>query len=672
MTTNHRLRAVLTSLLCCGLAIAGLAAPAPAEAATTLELRGRGYGHGIGMSQYGARDRAAAGHSYSQIVANYYPGTTLSSGSDNSTIRVRVETDTDNIVTVRRESGLRLRTSGYSRTLPTTVNGATPTHWRYRISSGQIRVEARVNGTWTHYNNSSVTAGLRGHSYAEFVPSDGGVQLVLGGTYREYTGWVRAKRPSGTSSTLRSVVYSSFTNYLASVVPSEMPSSWPTQALRAQAVAARTYARFDQAAKPSSSYYDTCDTTACQVFNGRADYTSSGSLTRSWTASSTTSAVQATGGRYLTYGGSPAFTQFSASNGGYSAAGSRSYLAAKSDSYDKFPAWSVSLSASQLQQRYPQIGTFTGVRTTRDGKGPYGGRVETITIRGTSGSTTVTGSQFRFAFGLRSTLFSTDESGSSSAIRDVVASSGSDMLAVDASGSVYAWEGTGSGAFADPVRIGGGFRWFPLRTLAHDLTGSGLAEIVYVQGSTGNLVANAVNRSGSLRSRVLVNDQRDWNKFDLVLAVDDWDGSGRPGFMARSAATGYLYYYPSDGRGGLGPWTVLAKGWGDRPLIAAAGDWDDDGSPDLLVSDSSSRLWLYPNTGSGGLDWRNRLLIGSSGWHNRTAILGAGDWDRDGRPDFLSSATEGRLWLHGSDGTGGQGERQLIFDGTWTGLDLIR
>ena len=56
-------------------------------------------------------------------------------------------------------------------------------------------------------------------------------------------------------------------DYVKGVVPREMPASWPPAAVRAQAVAARTYAAFDRAAHPTR-YYDTCDTTSCQVYGG--------------------------------------------------------------------------------------------------------------------------------------------------------------------------------------------------------------------------------------------------------------------------------------------------------------------------------------------------------------------------------------------------------------------
>src|SRR5690606_20858164 len=116
-------------------------------------------------------------------------------------------------------------------------------------------------------------------------------------------------------------------------------------------------------------------------------------------------AVAATAGKYLAYGGKPAFTQFSASNGGYTVAGSQPYLVAAPDPYDAYPTWTVTLTKAAIEAKYPTIGTLTGLAVTRDGKGSYGGRVVTVTVQGTKGSTSVSGATFRSQWGLKSTLW---------------------------------------------------------------------------------------------------------------------------------------------------------------------------------------------------------------------------------------------------------------------------
>lgn len=110
-------------------------------------------------------------------------------------------------------------------------------------------------------------------------------------------------------------------DYVKGVVPAEMPTSWAANAVRAQAVAARSYAvRLQRFARYSE--YDICDTTACQVYGGMSRETSGGNA-----------AVKATAGSIVTYRGVVALTQFASSNGGYSARGDYPYLAAHRDPY---------------------------------------------------------------------------------------------------------------------------------------------------------------------------------------------------------------------------------------------------------------------------------------------------------------------------------------------------
>jgi SpoIID/LytB domain protein len=187
-------------------------------------------------------------------------------------------------------------------------------------------------------------------------------------------------------------------NYLRGVVPLEMPASWSKQALRAQAVVARTYAAFERRAH-RRGHYQICDTTSCQVYGGAsAEYRR------------TNRAVRKTAGRIVTYRGRPAFTQFSSSSGGWTSAGGQRYLAARRDPWDDWPGnsvhtWTTTIDASRLENSYPGIGRLKRMRVHRDGNGHWGGRIVTATLVGSAGRVTVTGDSLRWAFGLRSTWF---------------------------------------------------------------------------------------------------------------------------------------------------------------------------------------------------------------------------------------------------------------------------
>src|SRR6478609_2575646 len=60
---------------------------APAGSGALFLFSGHGYGHGVGMGQWGAQGYAEQGYTYDQILAAYYPGTTL---GDTATTSIRV------------------------------------------------------------------------------------------------------------------------------------------------------------------------------------------------------------------------------------------------------------------------------------------------------------------------------------------------------------------------------------------------------------------------------------------------------------------------------------------------------------------------------------------------------------------------------------------------------
>ena len=394
-------------------ATTGLVALAPSASAEVivrpsdgvLRVKGHGYGHGRGMSQWGAYGAATKGLTYGKILAFYYPGTNLGSLPDSS-ITVRITGDTDGITQVQTTSGLRVTSGSNStaKTLPTTLGA---TSWRTSTSmdgaTATLQYHSQSNGSWTWKNYDLLGNGGTIAAPVTFSSTSGTVRLLLGSSYREYPGSVSGVRYSGTH---YSVVRTTMESYLRGVVPSEMPSYWKTEALKAQAVAARTYAANQRASSPSSRPYQTCDSTSCQVFKGLAQYTTAGDRSETFTATSTDAAIKATAESALLYGGKPAFTEFSASNGGYSVAGDVPYLVAKADPYDGVVPnsahdWTASVTIAALEQKNPTIGSLTSLTVDRDGRGDWGGRPDTVTLTGSAGSVVLAGSTFSSQAGFK-------------------------------------------------------------------------------------------------------------------------------------------------------------------------------------------------------------------------------------------------------------------------------
>lgn len=353
--------------------------------ATAITLAGHGFGHGNGMSQYGALGAAEQGQTWQQIVAFYYPGTTLEPMGGK--IRVLLTADTGRDVQVLAERGLKVRSLERNRTWQ--VPALAARKWRLIAKGSDTAVQWTKGGRWRSWK--------RVPGEAEFTSATGQLTLVTPGGRRTYRGSLQSVAPrDGRRETVNRL---SLEAYLRGVVPQEVPALWQSAAVSAQSVAARTYAAFERS-HPSAGHYDLCDTTQCQVYGG-VDVEHPAA----------TAAIQATAKQGLYYGGRPAFTQFSASNGGFSSAGSMPYLVAQPDPYDgvtghKYSTWTTTVEDAQIERHWPAIGDLTSIEvTSRDGNGEWGGRVTDMAFIGTTGTARVDGDTVRSVLGLYSDWF---------------------------------------------------------------------------------------------------------------------------------------------------------------------------------------------------------------------------------------------------------------------------
>lgn len=352
-------------------------------------LRGHGFGHGRGLSQYGSYGAALLGGTAQQILDFYYPGTVPGS-APLSQIKVALTDDAVD-VDVQFQAGLAITdvASGAGALLP-----AGAVRWRIvRSGAGQAIQYLEPSGTWVPWSINGAPS-FAGPLKFFNVPV---IQVVRPGEVRGYRGSVLAVTYG---SGLKTVNELPLDDYLRGVVPRESPSSWPAAALQAQAVAARSYAVHLAENKPGGQWWDICDTTACQVYGGAKDE-----------VASTDNAIAATAMQVRMYGGKTIFAEFSSSNGGYTVGGAKPYFPTREDPYDGYTqstanTWKVTLSAGAIEGQYPSVGRLQAVTILgRNGYGEWGGRVTQVRISGSGGAVTVTGDQFRIAFGLRSSWF---------------------------------------------------------------------------------------------------------------------------------------------------------------------------------------------------------------------------------------------------------------------------
>jgi stage II sporulation protein D len=349
-------------------------------------VRGHGYGHGHGMSQWGAQGAALAGRSYRQILDFYYPGTAVATAAKK--VRVLITGDTTTDVVVLARPGLIVRDRGAATTYPLPSG---PSRWRINPGAGNADVVQQWTGSvWKDWRTLEGGGEFR---------APGPIALVKpSGTVR-YSGALRAVAPTTGSTSRDTVNVVTLDSYVKGVVPYEVYTSWRPAALQAQAVAARTYAAYERA-DHADRYYQICDTSSCQVYGGVDKE-----------VQSTNDAVDATSREILTYDGGPAFTQFSASSGGWTSAGGFPYLPEKADPWDATASntshsWSTTITAAAIRNHFPAIGALVRIRVTqRTGHGDWQGRVLSMTLVGKRGSRTMSGDTFRSTFGLRSNWF---------------------------------------------------------------------------------------------------------------------------------------------------------------------------------------------------------------------------------------------------------------------------
>lgn len=236
-----------------------------------------------------------------------------------------------------------------------------------------------------------------------------------------YPGGFRYERVNGGNLTVVNIV--DMEDYLIGVVPYEMSDSWPLEALKAQAVCARSYA-YNSLNHHSSYHFDICNGTDCQVYYGYG-----GGSTYNANAAR---AVEETSGVYAKYNGKVIETFYSASHGGasesvYNVWGSSlstyPYLCGVKDPYEAdtasmnpYSSWTVSYTTSTLTQRLQSKGYGTGTSVASlDLTYSDLGNVIAVKVNYANGqSNTFKPTNMRSTFGISSIRFQVNSSGSGS------------------------------------------------------------------------------------------------------------------------------------------------------------------------------------------------------------------------------------------------------------------
>lgn len=352
-------------LVTAALLAAPLLAPAGADGAVRWVVSGHGFGHGVGMSQYGAYGFAKRGKGYRFILRHYYRGTRVSKLRRPRTVRVLVGISPGPV----RFQGVR---SACGRRLDP------------RRAYAARRVGNRVQ--------------LRGPSGRALAPCGrrlrgaGGGRVWIGGA--AYRGAVEVVPTRSDSGSLNAVNAVGIDAYVKGVIAAESPPSWPLAALRAQAVAARSFALTGSV---GGNGFDLYPDTRSQVYEGIAAETAR-----------TNRAAALTRGEVVTYRGEIAQTYFSACSGGHTESVQNvfygepvPYLVGVPDPYDgecPLHSWKLRFSGPEISARLGGHlrGRLKRVVVTKRGASP---RIVRARLHGTGGVTSIRGDRLAAALG---------------------------------------------------------------------------------------------------------------------------------------------------------------------------------------------------------------------------------------------------------------------------------
>lgn len=339
----------------------------------------------------------------------------------------------------------------------------------YQVRAGSYTSESAAQSAASSYGGtvagtSSYGVNVTRTGSAEILfQFDGGADLALGVMpdvtgadavrtwfkgYRYYGGF-RYERISGGNLTVVNIV--DLETYIKGVIPYEMSNSWPLEALKVQAVCARSYAYVNiQSNKHTSYHFDVCNSTDCQVYYG------AGANSSSYQANDRTDqAVDETAGEYAWYNGQVIEALYSSSHGGasesvYNVWGSSleryPYLCGVSDPYEadmasknSYSSWTVSYSSSELAQRLQNYGynTSSGIASLTLTYSDLGNVIQVRVNYNNGESNTIKPSStygIRTSFGVHSIRFTVNGQGASSGSSS--GSAGGGGIAVNGSSSL--------------------------------------------------------------------------------------------------------------------------------------------------------------------------------------------------------------------------------------------
>jgi stage II sporulation protein D len=350
---------------CVAIALIASVYPLAAQAGVSWIVHGRGFGHGVGMSAYGAYGYAKHGKSYRFILGHYFQGTSIGALEKKPVVRVLLDISPGDVE----------------------FSGATSACGQ-QLDPGRSYEAHRVARSVKLRSSGGKPLANCGRRLR--AAGAGKIAIAGHGTYRGALETVPTESDPGSLNVVNALALE---QYVKGVMPNEVPPSWPTEELKAHAIAVRSIALTGDV---DGNGFDLYSDTRSQVYEGlESEY------------ARTNDAVAATRGQVVMYGGEVAQTLYSACSGGHTESvqyvfgTAVPYLVGVPDPYDYYcplHKWTLEFSGPEISSRlgaYLQ-GKLKRVVITKTGVSP---RIVSAKLIGTGGTSTVTGSQLAVALG---------------------------------------------------------------------------------------------------------------------------------------------------------------------------------------------------------------------------------------------------------------------------------
>ncbi len=621
-----------------------------------ITISGGGWGHGIGLSQYGAKAMAENGKTATQIVQHFYTGATIGTVGQGGLVghadplRIGVAQDMTNIG-FSPVGGLITMCLGSDCTL--VANPGDGLDWSVKSDpTGQCQFYNGVtpvgsvgpcNGeiTWSNQPNVRVDVPLLARTYAR-----GKILIVPAPNNRFHM-----------------LVEIGLEEYLYGL--GEMPSSWPSEALKAQAIAARSYALYKAYSyRFLSSNQPRLDSCSCHLYASTFDQKyigwakeaegTNGHYGNLWRA-----AVDATAGKALvhTYSiGRAIQAYYFSSTGGATENnddvwGGAAFPYLRSVSDPGATTWQTTIARSTFAYA---LG-FDDVASAKVTGTFVSGSPSEVTVtglkNGESISKTFTGNELRSKLGLKShniksfsgfvpippATFSNYLSGDfdGDGKDEVVAQANSD-------GSVWIYNNVGGSLE--------GTRWALVtpgawqKVLAGDFNGDGKTDIALFSTSGGWWVGRSTGTGFQLTKWAQFGTSTGWQ----TQRVGDFNGDGKDDIASFHPSNGTWWVSRSTGSSfSTELWAdfTTASGWKTQII----GDYNGDGMDDIANFHPSNGTWWV--TKSSGSSFSTQLwadFTTASGWQTQIS----GDFNGDGKDDIANfHPSNGTWWVTKSSGS---------------------